>query len=204
MASIVPIILVSVPCVFVVWLLWYMRDSYKSRAQSSVRGVVMPPPRRFVRAQNVIEQQAAQPKQTRTETPQAQAPSAFFRFTIGERYVLDNGCVLECLGIRGKRERRAGFYDYGWLEYYPDKRNQDADYYEWHAIRTDGSAEVCDRGRIRADRVASSEQSAEWAEEVKGRFDGERAYWAKRKEKRERDAKRLAELEKLAKEHWWE
>lgn len=126
------------------------------------------------------------------------------RFVKGARYLLKSGCVVECLGFRGSKNRRAAFMDYGELEYWPKKRTEHSDYFLWNVIRLENGVEVCDRGKIRADYLASEQQAAEWAAMVKEREDGQRAYWAERKEKRERDAKRLAELEKLAKEKGWE
>lgn len=122
-------------------------------------------------------------------------------FIKGECYLWGDGRVMECMGFRGKKERRVGFEDYGLLEYFPKKREQDPDYYQWFGIRIDNGVEICDRGRIRADKIATKQQAKDYTAIRKEIEDGERAYWAERKAKRERDAKRLEELEKIVKEN---
>lgn len=124
-----------------------------------------------------------------------------FRFIKGERYLLESGTVYECMGFKGIKNRRVAFSDYGFLEYWPEKRNRHPDYFDWFSIRYDGDVETCDRGRIRSDCVASNHEADSYAKLLKDRFDGEREYWAKRKEKRERDEKRLKQLERLVKEN---
>ena len=94
--------------------------------------------------------------------------------------------------------------DFGELEYWPQKRNNDPDYFYWYSIRVVDGVETCDRGRLRANEVATKQQEEDYAKMVKAGEDKERAYWAERKAKRERDAKRLAELEKLVKEKGFE
>jgi len=125
-------------------------------------------------------------------------------FVKRSRYVVVENRVYECMGFRGKKERRVAFYDFGELEYWPKKRNDHPDYYFWYLVKIENGVEVCDRGRLRADSIASTQQADDYAKMIREREDSNRAYWAERREKRERDAKRLEELEKVVKDHGWE
>lgn len=229
MASIIPLLLFAVPCVLGAWLWWSVRGnggkrtSYKSRRVpvSSKRAAKIQGETTHKDYADKTTQAAANTSATGADRVERSSDSvaaivqhpmlrpvvgdvATVRFEKGAHYLLADGRVMECVGFRGNKERRAAFMDYGELEYWPQKRTEHADYFLWNVIRLDNGVEVCDRGRIRADHLASEQQAAEWAKMVKEREDGQRAYWAERKAKRERDAKRLAELEKLAKEKGWE
>lgn len=122
------------------------------------------------------------------------------QFIKGERYTSGDR-VFECLGLRGIKERRAGFLDFGYLEYSPRRRGEHPDTFFWYVVRIENGVEVCDRGRLRADSIATKQQADDYARMVKEREDGERAYWAERRAKRERDAKRLEELERIVQEN---
>ena len=143
--------------------------------------------------------QKPQSMETPKPTPKQQTVGTV-EFLKDCKYIASDDRVYECLGFKGRKDRRAAFYDFGELEYWPKKRNDHPDYFFWYLIRMDGTVETCDRGRLRADRMATQQQANEYARQVKEREDGQRAYWAERKAKRERDAKRLAELEKLVKD----
>lgn len=210
MQTTVIVALCAIPLALCVWLLWSMRGFFSQNSSEKFRA---PPRPNFrvqkVTAHNTVSSLPMDDVSKPTEMCQRpikaiaqhlQGPTATTQFIKGERYIFGMR-VFECLGFRGKKDRRAGFYDFGELEYWPQKRNDDADNYFWFSIRTDDGVEVCDRGRIRADNVATNERAQEYAREVKELHDGERAYWAERKAKRERDAKRLAELERLVKEN---
>ena len=230
MTMLVPILLFSLPCALGAWLWWTTRSQCKPRKPRRVvhpsqrfdKIKVIPPPIGSAQPKKpslITPDDVESLKQTHIRSEKTETPSPFVvekvkvaepkqtgqdgmvHFIKGERYLLESGTVYECMGFKGIKNRRVAFSDYGFLEYWPEKRNRHPDYFDWFSIRYDGDVETCDRGRIRSDCVASNHEADSYAKLLKDRFDGEREYWAKRKEKRERDEKRLKQLERLVKEN---
>lgn len=151
MASIVPIILVAVPCVFVAWLLWFMRDSFKSRASSDVRRVVMPPPRHF----NKVKKECA-PVGHGDSTHTMQTGDVVMDFVVGNRYYNSSkNRVFECIALKGKKARFAAFGCIDRVEEETQFIKENPELGWFNKVRIDGGVETCQRGALRADRIAT-------------------------------------------------
>lgn len=158
----------AVPCALAFWVWRSLRDmggkekpQKKSWMQRMAEEQAKMLPQQKARPR--VERREREPRtQTPSKPPSAQAEGDVVAFRVGVRYYgLNSGRVIECLAIKGKTKRFAAFATMNKANEVRELLSAFADTgWGYNKIIIDSGVETCQRGNIRADRLATEAEIA--------------------------------------------